>query len=399
MKTRTMVAIALGPGRGVAAWWPSGGGPAEARVQVFAFDADALASGDHLALQEAMVSLQRAVGLGRRAVHVALASPWTSPRVVALPPMRDDEARGVLERDAARHFPTMRAEPVVGARSIAQTRGAPGAWLAADADGVVLGAIGRAVHGAGWSLVRVTPAVGAWAHASGDASGRVFVVDDEATIIHAQGGRVERLRRCRVTDLGVSASGATDGLEIAARHAPWSSEAELVHASVRIARRDVAGRMARQVAAFGVGALLLAATLRWWGVHHETNRLEADRAALRPSIAGVLVKRDSLTALDDALGALARAERGAPRWSERLWVLSAALPDDAWFTAVRGAGDSVQVEGRARSAAPVFDALRGARGVESVRATAPITVNDGPGGAREAFSVVVRFGAAPGTTP
>jgi len=34
-----------------------------------------------------------------------------------------------------------------------------------------------------------------------------------------------------------------------------------------------------------------------------------------------------------------------------------------------------------------------------VRATAPITVNDGPGGAREAFSVVVRFGAAPGTTP
>jgi len=113
----------------------------------------------------------------------------------------------------------------------------------------------------------------------------------------------------------------------------------------------------------------------------------------------VLVKRDSLTALDDALGALARAERGAPRWSERLWVLSAALPDDAWFTAVRGAGDSVQVEGRARSAAPVFDALRGARGVESVRATAPITVNDGPGGAREAFSVVVRFGAAPGTTP
>lgn len=399
MKTRTIVAMALGPSRGVAAWWPSGGGPAEARVQSFAFDAAALAAGDHLALREAMVSLQRAVGSNRRAVHVALASPWTSPRMVSLPPMRDDEARLVLERDAARHFPSVRAEPVVGVRAIARTRGAPGAWIAADADGVVLGAMTRAVHGVGWSLARTAPAVGSWAHASGDVSGRVFVVGDEATVIHARRGRVERLRRCRVIDLGVTVSGAADGLEMAARHAPWSAEGELVHSAVRGARREVTGRMARQVAVFGTAALLLAATLRWWGVHREAARLDGDRAALRPSIAGVLVRRDSLTALGDALGALSRAERDAPRWSERLWVLSSALPDDALFTAVRGAGDSAQVEGRATNAAPVFEALRSARGVESVRATAPITVSDGPGGAREAFSVVVRFGAPPGAMP
>ncbi len=399
LKSARIVSIALGSGRGVAAWWPSGGGPTEAHTLAFTFDADALAAGDFRALDEALAALRRAVGHGSLAVHVALASPWTSPRVVAMPPVRDDEARAVLERDAARHFPALRAEPVMGVRAIARTRGAPGAWLAADADGVVLDAIARAVRGAAWSLARVTSAVGAWAHASGEASGRVFVVGDEATVIHARRGLVERLRRCRVVDLGVAVSGAAEGLEIAARHAPWSAEGELVHPSVRAARRDVTVRIARQLVTAGVGALVLAAALQWWGVRREATLLAADRAALRPSIVGVLAQRDSLTALDDAIGALARADRDAPRWSERLWALSAALPADAWFTSVRGAGDSVQVEGRAVSAAPVFEALRGARGVESVRATAPITVNDGTGGTREAFSVVVRFGASPGTAP
>jgi hypothetical protein len=274
---------------------------------------------------------------------------------------------------------------------------------------VVLDAIRRAVVGAQWPAVRVSPAAGAWAHASGEGAGRVFVVDDEATVIHARRGRIERLRRCRVADLdagtagSAGSAGGADALEIASRHAPWSAEGELVHPSVRAARRDVTVRIARQLVAAGVGALVMAAALQWWGVRREAALLAADRAALRPSIAGVLAQRDSLTALNDALGALARAERDAPRWTERLWTLSAALPGDAWFTSVRGAGDSVQVEGRAASAAPVFEALRGARGVESVRATAPITVNDGAGGAREAFSVVVRFGAPlgapPGATP
>ena len=399
MKSARIVSIALGPGRGVAAWWPTGGGPAEARTLTFTFDADALTAGDHLALQELMTALRRAVGQGNRVVHVALASPWSSPRMVALPPMRDDEARGVLERDASRHFASARTEPVVGVRVIARMRSAPGSWLAADADGVVLDAVHRAVAGARWAVVRVSPAVGAWAHASSEAAGRVFVVDDEATVIHARRGRAEKMRRCRVADLGVGAVGAADGLDIAARHAPWSAEGELVHPKVRAARRDVTVRIARQLVTAGVGALVLAAALQWWGVRREATLLAADRAALRPSIVGVLAQRDSLTALDDALSALVRADHNAPRWSERLWSLSAALPTDAWFTSVRGAADSVQVEGRAVSAAPVFEALRAARGVESVRATAPITVNDGAGGAREAFSVVVRFGAPPGTAP
>lgn len=404
------VAIALGPGRGVAAWWPRGGGPAQATAGTFAFDAAALAAGDAADLRAAMLALWRAVGRTDCDVHVVLAAPWSASCIVPLPPMREAEARAVIARAADRYFAVPRAEPVVDVSAIARPRGAPARWLVSDADGVVLQTIARAVHDAGGASVRIVSAVDAWARASGTAAGRVYVVDEVATVIDAQGGRVSGVRRCRAADIdtadpraatgrGASHSVAADALETAARHAPWCDSGELVHPATRLARRAAASRLTRRLVLAGVGALALAVGVRARGVQRHETLIARDRAALRPALLGVLARHDSLTALGDALGALARADAAAPRWSARLWALSAALPDDAWFTAVRGVGDSVLVEGRATSAASVFDAMRGAREVESVRATAPIVIGEGPGGSREAFSVVVRFRPAPEAAP
>lgn len=366
------------------AWWPaSPGHPAAARTEEFTFDAGALAAGDDTALGPVCAALRRAAPAART-LHVALAAPWAASRELALPPMREEEARLVLTRDATRHFSAARAEPVIAVRSLSR-----GLWLASDADGVVLDAIARAAHRAGLPFVRFVPAVAAWAHAAGDSSSQTFVVEGEATVIGAQRAAVTRCRRCRPVDLQPGTSGTVDALSIAARHAPQATDAELATVRVRAARRTLASQVTRQLLGAGIMLLVTAAALTWWGSAHRLARLEARRASLHPVIATPLALRDSLLRTDDALAVLAKARADGPVWSHRLTALASALPDDAYFTTWRGGGDSVVVEGRADDAAQVVERLRTARGVEGVRAAAPTTASDGSA----AFSVIVRFGA------
>jgi len=239
----------------------------------------------------------------------------------------------------------------------------------------------------------VTTAVAAWAHAVGEANDRVFVVGDEAAVLHARGGRVIKLRRCRAEEAPTPVRESTDALALAARHAAASRGAEIVSSTLEADRREATTRVVRRLLAAGMAALLLTAGVQWWGARRAVALVDDARATLRVPVSAVLASRDSLLVLHDELDAVRRAERNAPEWSARLFALSAALPANAFFVALRGAGDSVEVEGRAASAAPVLDALRGVRGVVSVRATAPISVGDATSATPERFSVVVRFGA------
>ncbi|MBI3567538.1 MAG: hypothetical protein HY084_04950 [Gemmatimonadetes bacterium] len=429
MSAARTVGIALGAGRGVVAWWPGAvaslASAARARTAQFTFDADALALGDASSLNDALheVRAQMVAGdatAGRPGTahgaaeplraFVALASPFTAPRELSLPPMRVNEARAVLERDAARWFPRRRAEPVVAVRAL--TRGAPATYLGAEADGVVLEAVRRAAEQLGGELVEIAPAMGAWARASGSAQQAVFVLDGEATVLATRDGVVTRLRRCRAEDVGAGASlgapavqsgmtsratieSAADPLETAARFAPWNREREFVHPAVRARRRTAASRVTRRLSTVAAAFVLVAGAAWWWGAAREARVIAAERAALEPALTVAMAQRDSVVAIEEQLDALDRAERASPAWSARLWTIVAALPADAYLTAARGAGDSLQVEGRAVSAAKVFNALRAVRGVEGVRATAPIRVDDGPGLTHEAFSIAVRL-RAPG---
>lgn len=388
--TARFAAMALGSGRGVAATWPAAAHPDAARLEPFTFDAVALEAGDESTLSAALGALRRGAAPART-LHVALATPWTSPREIALPPMRVHEARAVLTRDVARHFPSPRGTPILGVRALR-----PGAWLAFEADGIVLDAVMRAARQAGFEDVRFAGAVGAWGHAAGSAAGRVFATDGEAAVIHATRGRITRLRRCRTADLGLPAASPApaDALPDAARHAPWNAEPELISAGESRARETRVVATVRLLARIGLVSLLAAGAFHWWGAQRRVATLEARREALRPGLQSVLAVRDSLTHVTDILGELARAERSAPRWSDRVWALATVLPNDAHFTSWRGEADSLVIEGRAGDAAAVMERLRTARGVDAVRAAAAV---DNAGTSGLAFSVMVRF--RPGGAP
>ncbi|MCX5762402.1 MAG: hypothetical protein NTW72_13030 [Gemmatimonadetes bacterium] len=392
--TARRAALALGAGRGVFAWWPNEATPARARVEAFTFDLHALATGDDATLAAPLRALRRA-SADSRELHVALASPWSLPRELALPPMREHEARAVLARDGARHFPSTRTDRVAAARALRPgNAGKPSTWCASDGDGVVLDAIIAAARAAGFSAVRCVPAVGAWAHAAGTATQRVFVVDDEAAVLDARNGLLTRLRRCRAAECGAQSAATDDALPLAAQHAPWCAERELVSVATQTERSARAGTLSRRLVTASVLALAAALALRVWGSSHRVARIEAQRAALRPAIAPLLAARDSLAQITDALDELSRTSAQSPAWTQRLWSLSSALPRDAQFTSWRGEGDSVVVEGRADDPSAVLQRLRTARNVSSVRTLAPIG-EAGTDGA--SFALVVRFTS--GATP
>ena len=381
--------MALARGEGVLASWPDGGAPPQARTASFAFDADALAAGDAAALVTVLRDARRGLG-DFAALDVALAAPLCTPRLVQLPALRDAEAHAILERDALRYFPAARSEPVVTSRRIAASDGTR--WFAADAESRVVAAIHAAAQQAGFASVRVVPATLAWAHAAGDASS-AFIIDGLATLVSARAGDIADVRTLRAHDVGAGTSTVTDALERAARHAPFCGDGELTTRPMRAERQRLASRRAAQLVAIGALALVLAAVTRWWGVERAVDRINADRAALRTAVAPVLAARDSLVALRDGLGAIGQAEAGAPSWTTWMSTIAAALPDDAYLTALRGSADSVVVEGRATSTAVVLDAICAARGVRSVHASAPVQVGDGADATEEQFRIVVRFGA------
>jgi len=372
--------LSLAADRGIAAWSLAPGGAAAARTAEFTFDAAALAAGDESVLADALQTLWRVSQA--RELHVALASPWATPRVVALPPLRTSEARTVLQRDAARHFPVVRTEPVVAARALPHH-----AWLACDADGVVLDAIARAARAAGFTAVRVVAAAAAWAHAAATATDRAYLVGDEATLLSARGGHITSLRRCRTAEVPRGATAIADALGMAAQHAPHAAELELVSASERTARADRARRTARGLGLAGLCLLAMAAAIHARGAQQRVARIEARRAAMHAVVAPLTASRDSLTEIEDALQAITRVQ-SAPQWSARLVALARALPLDAYFLSVRGDADSVLVEGRAPDAAIVLERLRAAHGVREVRALASPVLSEGPA----AFSALVWFG-------
>lgn len=388
MRRRT-VGLALARGRGVSAWWSAAAAGEGARTEAFTFDADALAAGDDAALIPALRAAAQAALRGvptsgspdAPALHVALASPWTLPREVELPPMRESEARRVLQRDAARHFPVPRAEPVVAVRALRR-----GVWLACDADGVVLDTIARAARMAGFSAVRIMPAVGAWAYAVGETRASSLVLDGEAVVLGVQRGRIISLRRCRAADRPAADAVMGDALVLAACHAHQGTEQEFVSPAARAVRNTAVQRTVRALLRVGVTATVLAIAAQAWGGARRVVQLERQRAALQPVVAPLLALRDSLSALQDATAALSRG-RAEAGWTDRLSALAETLPDGARLTALRGAGDSVLVEGTAPVAQAAVDALRSARGVSRVR----VAVGGASTDTGESFTAIVFF--------
>jgi len=110
--------------------------------------------------------------------------------------------------------------------------------------------------------------------------------------------------------------------------------------------------------------------------------------------------RDSLEAIVGSVGRLRALKATAPQWSAFLTDLSDYLPRDAHVVTLRGAADSAVIEGIARQAAGMFQAVQQIPRVGGVRAAASIRQEvAADGSVREQFALgtVLRVPGLPQT--
>jgi hypothetical protein len=329
-------------------------------------------------LGRACAELRDAAKCAHALVTVALVPPLVELRRISLPPLREDERRRVLARDAERYFVGVRERQVIGTEVLASGR-SPVPVLAAAASARLVEDLEAAVADAGWTLVAVVPAHAAWAaavRARDSARAEEYVVahlPHVTEVVRLEAGRIMERRRLRPGAADPpNAQVLNDPLAVAAEFAPRTHQLELCSEARHAARQRSARRVATGLGAAAAACLVLAAALDMWGLGRELAALRARRAALAPQVAAAMRARDSLGALTGSVSTLATLEATSPRWSAFLTDLGDYLPRDAHVVTLRGATDSVVLEGVARQAAGVFQAVQQIPRVVGVRAEGPI---------------------------
>jgi Tfp pilus assembly protein PilN len=145
-------------------------------------------------------------------------------------------------------------------------------------------------------------------------------------------------------------------------------------------------RLSHRLVAGAAALLLLSAGFELWGAHRELAALHGQRETIRGTVVKAMELREAVAEVDDRLRGLAAAETAASRWSGVIADVAEHLPADAHLISLRGAGDSLVLEGVAARAAGVFESLQQAPGVAGVRAEAPIRQE-----ARDSAPPVERF--------
>lgn len=377
-------------------------------------------------LGHALGELRRAAGRKAGALHVALLPPLVQLRRVELPRLSQDELSVVLSRDAGRYLLDPPAIPLVAAWAGSPGRGSPVPYLAAFADADLVASIHAAAAVAGFRTTRVLPAHAAWeAGARRHAAvrrghGRLLIADDQRVeALVFESGWIRISRRAGAADLdailtddaegrdregdampwfgvvaleplrrqvevalmrrGISPMGLFSELPafrtpaiLAAACAPLVGRGELVPSAVRLERGRRERRLSHRLLAGAAAMLVLSAGIELWGAHRELAALEAERRDMRPLVVQAMDLRQTIEGVQERLEALAAAEAGASRWSTVIADVAEHLPSDAHLLSLRGAGDSLVLEGVAARAAGAFESLRRAPGVTGVRAEAPI---------------------------
>lgn len=131
---------------------------------------------------------------------------------------------------------------------------------------------------------------------------------------------------------------------------------------------------ARRWLVAGLASLVLAGCTYLFALAHERRAAEAELARLAPAVRHALAARRDLGATTDALGFLARADRGRPRRAALLASLTRALPDSAFVVSIRlGADGRGTLSGYARRAGAVVAALERVNGLRGAALEGPVT--------------------------
>ncbi len=265
---------------------------------------------------------------------------------------------------------------------------------------VTVAALEAAVQAAGWTLAAVIPAHAAWA-ASVRARGarpeqHVVVRLPQATeVLRLEAGCLVERRRFPPGSQPELLEGAVvlappeaDSLMVAAQWTMGITTCELCSDRTYAARQRVARRVSAVMAAAAAACLVLAAGVDFWGLGRQLAAVRARRASLARQVAVAMRARDSLEAIVGSVGRLRALKATAPQWSAFLTDLSDYLPRDAHVVTLRGAADSAVIEGIARQAAGVFQAVQQIPRVGGLRAAAPIRQDvAADGSVREQFAL------------
>lgn len=332
-------------------------------------------------LRQVFTDLHKAAGVPRARVHIALLPPLVDLRRVRLPPMRTEDRRRVLERDASRYFVGVREEQVVAIDGA----------LACAVPARLVEEIEAAVTAVGWEIGVVAPAQGAWALTLPDGRHAIPLGGSSGTEwIAVARGRITDRGRLRTSDAQSSDApipvANIDPYFAAADHVVHARTLALHSVSRRTANRRAARRRAMIMLAAAAGCLIGAAVLDYWGLGRELDTLRARRASIATQVSAAIRTRDSLTALSEVAGSIGSLETRKPRWSVFFADLADDLPRDAYLSSVESRGDSVVVTGVASDAAGVLHGLEQLPGLAAVHADGPIRQDVTPDGVvREHF--------------
>jgi hypothetical protein len=394
-------------------------------------------------LTSALAELARTLGVTQGTLAISLMPPFTEVRRLEFPPLKDDELQRVLSRQASRYFVAAKTPQVVGASITGKrVRGTAVPIIAAATPARLIAAIRTAAEQTGWTIEEMAPAESAWTAAAialwpSFARQSAFALvshEDRTDLLQITDGRLVGVRRFRsgasdapmiVDTIGPSArvgvlGSLTPRRELAAAlnalgvsvtppSGEWSAAAERPdHLAAQfsgsgigpVLRSDDAVRLdaARAwratwiVAGVAAALLVAAAGVELWGLHHQLERVRAERDRIRPEIATTMVGRTTVDAAYQHLATLNTIERAAPQWSTVIASLTEALPDDAHLMAIRTRDDSVIVDGVADHAARVFTALEHAEQLTGVKAAAAVRreIQQGGNDALEHFVIAAR---------
>ena len=406
-------------------------GRAVAGARAWSRDLEPLGEGAEWAsLVAALRDLRDVRGQGG-SVSIALLPPLVDVRPLALPSLPPDELRRLVSRGASRYFLGAREPQVVAVAAPPRgRRGASGPVVAAAVDARRVDANYAAAAAAGWTIRTIVPAEAAWRAAAiaewpalARGVGELAVVQpDRIDLLRLDDGRLTAVRRGRAPDAhGLRPSGETrddvlhvfgdpsalrtlgtelvtprnaggvDPLELAAAYASRGAGLELIPDQAWRIRRARLWRATATVVAAAVLLLVIAGLLQAAALRRQLLAVRAERARLRPQVAGVLATQEALALTSRRLGELATAPRRAARWSTVLETLSEYVPDGAYLTSLTGHADTLVVEGVAETSGDVFDALGEARTLANVRVVAPVRRDFRSGGdASEHFTIGAR---------
>lgn len=340
-------------------------------------------------------ALREARGQGVRGpLAFALLPPLVRSRGIELPRLAREDRRAVLQRDGTKHFPL--EEGIVVDGTPLTPGGSPESLLVVAASEKLLDAILAASSAAGFEVAAIGPATWQWARRMDSAGGTVTVPAGEwQESITVAEGRLVAIRRRPIGEAPLGASLPDDPARMAARDVGAGGGPVLFPPREWERRRAAERGIRRRAWAVAAALLFLAIGADLIGLHRDLARVEARRAEIRPQVEALLAARGAAQDVEGRLALLDSLDASRPRWVSAFARLSASLPHQAYLTGVRGAPDSLVLEGVAPEASQVFDALRGFPGIVAVRAEAPYRQETGVNGAPvERFAFGTRW--APG---